>query len=183
MEVRQLGIAPAGSWFLNGNTAVSLERDELYETLYTTHATRLYAYAYRCGIPRDSIDDVVSEVFVVVWRKLDSVPDPPGDRPWLLGVARNVIAKQRQRSWRDRLLFERLANSPRVNVQERQGPMVLRDAIAHLPTKEREVVILIEWEGLTHDEVALVLGCSANASRLRLQRAKTRLRTALQDVD
>ncbi|MHB8429778.1 MAG: RNA polymerase sigma factor [Acidimicrobiales bacterium] len=163
--------------------AVSDDCDRLLRALYLDHSGRLCAYAYRCGVPRHDIDDVVAEVFMVAWRKLNAIPDPPGDRLWLLGVARNVIAKRRDRAWRHLRLMERLKGSDHLVTWAPEGHMELRDAIRRLPAREREVVHLVEWEGLSHDEVAVVLGCSANASRIRLHRAKERLRQELQGSD
>lgn len=155
-------------------------REERLRELYIEHNAGLRRYAHRCGVSGNDIDDVVADVFLVAWRRLESVPSPPGDRLWLIGVTRNVIAKQQGRLWRRLRLMERL----RDNVGP-QGPepapdhAVLREAIRRLPRTERDVVRLIEWEGLSHDEAALVMGCSPNASRLRLHRAKTRLRRML----
>jgi RNA polymerase sigma factor (sigma-70 family) len=169
--------------FVGKQSVGSADRDRLFRTLYLDHAGRLSAFAYRCGVPRDDIDDVISEVFLIAWRKLDAIPDPPVDRLWLFGVARNVIAKQRHGRWRQVRLVDRLTVLPgAVDAGAVGDQMALRDAIGRLPVRERDVVRLVEWEGLSHDEVAVIVGCSANASRIRLHRAKVRLRRELRDA-
>jgi RNA polymerase sigma-70 factor (ECF subfamily) len=149
--------------------------------LYQEHAAGLFRYAFRCGVAGDDVEDVIADVFVIAWRKLDAVPAAPGDRLWLLGVTRNVVAKHRESRWRSGQLVGRLT----ATAQDRGGgtaadQVALRDAIGRLPPKDRDVVRLVLWEGLTHEEVAAVLGCSASASRLRFHRAKARLRTIVE---
>ena len=149
--------------------------------LHREHAAVLARYAFRCGVVGDDVEDVIADVFIIAWRKLDAVPAAPDDRLWLLGVTRNVVARHREGRWRRGRLVERLT----ATAQDRDGGtaaelMALRDAIRQLPPKDRDVVQLVLWEGLTHEQVAAVLGCSANASRLRLHRAKARLRTIVE---
>jgi RNA polymerase sigma factor (sigma-70 family) len=155
-------------------------REERLQQLYLEHAVNLRRYARRCGVPGHDVDDVVADVFLVAWRKLESIPSPPDDRLWLLGVARNLVAKQQERFWHRLHLMERLRGSAHPQgFESAPDHAALREAIRRLPRTERDVVRLVEWEGLSHDEAALVMGCSPNASRLRLHRAKARLRRML----
>jgi len=57
------------------------------------------------------------------------------------------------------------------------------DAVARLRPVEREVIALVHWEQLSHDEAARVLGCSSNAVAIRLHRARSRLRQSLAEPD
>jgi RNA polymerase sigma-70 factor (ECF subfamily) len=156
------------------------DRDEHLRLLYLEHADSLRRYAYRCGVLGHDIDDVVADAYLVAWRKLESVPSPPAERLWLLGVVRNLIAKQQGKSWRSVRLVERLRNNIQTpDPEARYEHVLLREAIRRLPPNERDVVRLVEWEGLSHEEAAIVMECSSNASRLRLHSAKARLRSML----
>lgn len=149
--------------------------------LYQEHGAALARYAFRRGVADSDIEDVIADVFVIAWRKLDSVPPAPGDRLWLLGVARNVVAKHQEGRWRRARVVARLAATAPISGGATPSEQVaLGDAIGRLPSRDRDVVLLVLWEGLTHEEVAVVLGCSASASRLRLHRAKARLRTMVE---
>ncbi len=135
------------------------------------------------GVDPVAADDAVSEVFVIAWRRLDDVPDDA--LPWLLGCARHVLAHQRRRSGRDLALLDRLAagggpgsvlGGPDSTLG---GDRVLGRALAQLSALDRELLLLIAWEGLEPGQAARVLGCSRNALAVRLHRARKRLAAAL----
>ena len=73
------------------------------------HSARVLAYAANRGASRAEAEDVVSEVFLVCWRRLDDVPSPP--LPWILGVTRKVLANQRRSRARQRAVTERVGQS------------------------------------------------------------------------
>src|SRR6478672_3188813 len=82
------------------------EREVQFERLFRSEADAVRAYALRRADPADA-DDVVAETFLVAWRRLDDVPSDP--RPWLLSVARRVVANRRRSNRRVVSLTERLA--------------------------------------------------------------------------
>src|SRR5207248_5609460 len=149
-----------------------------FEQIYEEHreAVRLFV---RRRAPESVVDDVVSETFLVCWRKLDRVPDEP--LPWLYAVARKTLANQRRR-----LAREQRVGAADVVAAAEPGPVgdtVLAAAFAALSERDREVLRLIAWEGLSLGEAALVLGCSAVACRVRYHRAKTRLARRLEATE
>ena len=142
------------------------------ERLYRAHAHRVHAYARRRS-DEQTADDVVAEVFLIVWRRLDAVPADP--LPWLLGVARKALANHRRSSARSIALNERIgATLPSHAEQPAQDHEVL-EALAMLEPRDREVLLLIAWEGLRQDEVATVLAINRPAVATRLHRARRRL--------
>jgi RNA polymerase sigma-70 factor (ECF subfamily) len=128
-------------------------------------------------VPPGDVDDVVSDVFVIAWRRLD---DMPGDGlPWLLGCARRLIANRvrgtrRQAALRHRLGLERPSPSP-VPVAD-SG---LARGLAALSPGDREALMLVAWEGLDHSRAAVVVGCSPRAFSMRVHRARRRLAAAM----
>ena len=147
------------------------------ETLFRRHYRDVAAYVRRRAEP-DLVEDVVAETFLVAWRRLDEVPVEA--RPWLLGVARKTLATQRRSLARRRSLVSKLEGLERPG--ERGDPPVelgVTDALGRLSEKEREALTLVAWEELTPNEAALV-GMSAVAFRVRLHRAKRRLRRLLE---
>jgi RNA polymerase sigma-70 factor (ECF subfamily) len=152
--------------------------------MYDECRQRVWAYAVsRAG--RQVADEVVSETFAIAWRRLDDVPEPA--LPWLLGVARNILRDNvRTEARRDALAAElrTWTESDAVDVAEqvteRMG--VLR-ALAALPEDDREVLILVAWQGLSPKEGARVVGCSSAAFRVRLHRARKRLQRAMEPTE
>lgn len=148
-----------------------------FRTLYESTFTDIYAYATRALAPDGSeIDDVVSDVYLVAWRRIDELPHPPQDRLWLFGVARNVVRNTRRSTNRRLLLADRIHRQPRPPVGSPEPSAV--DAVAalrRLPPNEREVMRLVVWDGLSVAETAAVLRCSVNVVHVRLHRARKRL--------
>jgi RNA polymerase sigma-70 factor (ECF subfamily) len=158
------------------------------DALFTSHAADVYAFALRRTSP-SAAQDAVSETFLVAWRRLDSVPETP--KPWLLGVARRVLANQRRADSRQIALRTRLA-SPQPSLTEfdaaqlacsaTQGDGTVLAALAALTPAERDAITLIAWDGLSPDEAATVLGCSRATFYVRVHRARRRLAAEL-DID
>lgn len=127
---------------------------------------------------------MVSEVFLVAWRRLADVPVPP--LPWLLVVARNVVSSQFRAASRERLIVaevrtwvsETELTSSDV-AEEVSGRIAALTALATLPEADREVLLLIAWHGLAPGEAARVLRCSTATYFMRLHRARRRLRRAM----
>ncbi|WP_245642443.1 RNA polymerase sigma factor [Nonomuraea candida] len=148
--------------------------------MYDECRQRVWAYVVaRAG--RQVADEVVSETFAIAWRRLDDVPEPA--LPWLLGVARNVLRDNvRAEIRREAMAAELRAwteGDVADQVTERMG--VLR-ALAALQEDDREILVLVAWHGLTPKEAARVIGCSSAAYRVRLHRARKRLRQAMEAV-
>lgn len=150
--------------------------DEEFEQLYRANAAGVSAYVAR-RLPADSVQDAVAETFAVAWRRRDRVPDEPF--PWLLAVARRVIANHRRTA-------RRRATVPLVDVPQPAAAdgRDLSDVLAALnglPERDREALMLAAWEGLSAAQAARVLGCSPTAFRLRLHRARRKLAAGLDD--
>jgi RNA polymerase sigma-70 factor, ECF subfamily len=147
------------------------------ERLFAAHASEVRAYARRRVDPAVA-DDITSEVFVVAWRRLEDVPD--NALPWLLGCARRVLMHHHRRSRRDAALVALLEATHAGQVSD---DLVLARALSELSDRDRELLLLIAWEGLKPAEAATVLDCSRSALAVRLHRARKRLAAALGRAD
>ena len=143
-----------------------------FEQIYAEQHDAVRAYVRR-RVAEDAVDDVVSETFLVCWRKLDRVPDDP--LPWLYAVARKTIANHRRKLARQAPPRAAVGGEP-----EPVGDGALAAAFAALSERDREVLRLVAWEGLSLREASVVLGCSAVACRVRYHRAKSRLASRLE---
>jgi RNA polymerase sigma factor (sigma-70 family) len=147
-----------------------------FEQIFDANYRAVSAYALRRA-SRAEAEDAVAETFLVAWRRLDEVP--VNAKPWLLGVARRVLANQRRAARRRQALNERLAHEPQSPVEAHRAAPVL-EALARLGDSDRELLLLIAWDGLSTKEAARALGCTQVALRVRLHRARRRLRAELQ---
>jgi RNA polymerase sigma-70 factor (ECF subfamily) len=149
-----------------------------FELLYAKHAPAVKAYALR-RTDSSVADDIVAEVFVVCWRRFDQVPADP--LPWLLAVARRVLSTQRRGERRRGALTERLAETVAAGLHEapRSADGALAAALARLGDADRELLLLIAWDGLSPAQAAEVLGVKPTTVRVRLLRARRRLTLAL----
>jgi RNA polymerase sigma-70 factor (ECF subfamily) len=159
--------------------------DRWYRTVYDAHATPLLDYFLR-RVSQDHAHDLVAEVFLIVWRRREIAPDEPDLRPWLFKVASNVLRNHDRGTARRMRLHERLRAHARTDAkqppEQSDTDALLRWALAQLREPDREILRLTAWEGCTADELATVLGCSANAAAVRLHRARRRLRKVLAEV-
>jgi RNA polymerase sigma factor (sigma-70 family) len=154
---------------------------ELYEELYP----RALGYALRRAGPEDA-RDAVDEAFLIAWRKRTDLPEAV--LPWLLVTVRNTLANQgRRRSHQDVIAAEMARHTgngvhaaPESAVVER---MLVLAALAELPGRDREMLLITVWDGLTGAVAARVVGCSAAAFAVRLHRARRRFAAALRRLD
>lgn len=150
-----------------------------FEALFRTHHPAVRAYARR-RVPPEAVDDIVSETFLVIWRRLDDVPEPA--LPWLLAVARNVAGTERRGAARRQRLWVK-AQSRHVEGYDPGEPDLgdgrVVGALARLSERDREALMLVAWDGLTPTQAAAVLGEPADRFRQRLHRAGRRLRAQL----
>ncbi len=137
------------------------------EQIYAEHHAAVRAYVRRRA-PEALVDDVVADVFLVCLRRIDAVPSDP--LPWLYGVARKTLANERRRIARTPPAERSVTSDP-----EPLGDSGLARAFAELSERDREVLRLVAWEGLTLHDAAVALNCSTVAARVRFHRAKSRL--------
>jgi RNA polymerase sigma factor (sigma-70 family) len=141
----------------------------------------LLAYALRRTERLADAEEIVAETMLVAWRRHEKLPAGDEAIPWLYGVARRVLANQRRSQARRRrleLLLQPLTRSSIDPASPAEVDAVIA-ATQRLPEADQEVLRLAAWEGLSHAQIAVSLGCSENAAALRLHRARRRLRGEL----
>ena len=151
-----------------------MDRDEWLDELFRSCADRVLAYLLH-RTDRESAQDVLQEVFVTAYRKADELPDPPIG--WLLGTARRLLANDNRGARRRDELARRLATQPTTmnESDDSATATAVGEALAGLSANDREVLTLSAWYGLTGEEAARALGCSASTYAVRLHRARHRL--------
>ena len=132
-----------------------------FTAMYDAHRNQVWAYT-ACLAGRQRADDLVSDTFVVAWRRFGDIPDPA--LPWLLGVARNMVRQHAQDAGTPGLAGIRAA---RLGRDRRRRSIPMRPPPPGwtscgrwpaCPPKDREVLILTAWQELTPHESAQVIG-------------------------
>jgi RNA polymerase sigma factor (sigma-70 family) len=162
------------------------ERARCFDALFATYSSDIVAYCSWRALSASDAQDAVAEVFLTAWRRLDHLPEGDAARVWLYATARRVIANQRRSSRRrvalqERLALEAAARPPEPSSPDREETLV-HAALRRLSPRDREVLLLAEWEGLTPAQIAAVLGCLTVTARGRLHRARRRFRAAFEDL-
>ena len=150
---------------------------EWFRSLFHKNYRPLVAYARR-RVDRGTADDVVAEIFLVAWRRRDAVPSGH-ERPWLYGIARNVIRNSARSARRQQAFHEILRCLPHPKPSDSAAvddqAEVMRSALCELSEDDREILMLVTWEELSYADVGRVLDISANAVAIRVHRARKRL--------
>lgn len=140
-------------------------------------------------------DDVMQETFIKVYRSIRTFRKDAAFETWLYRIAVNealnfVKRRERQRESTLETASEaeyeamtryraQIANDPHVHAEKAELRHHVTEAVKNLSLKHRTVVILHEFEGLTHAEIASILNCSEGTVRSRLHYARKKLRTLL----
>jgi len=171
----------------------SIRRPERFAILYDRYMAEIYRYlAGRLGT--EAADDLAAETFLVAFRKRRTFdPARGGVRPWLYGIATNLVAQHRRGLSRMLAAFRRVpvADPSEVGPEDRvptkvdaagvRGPLAA--AIAGLPAGDRDVLLLIALAGLTYQEVAESLGIPYGTVGSRLNRARRKVRAVLGETN
>lgn len=160
---------------------------ERFEALYRQHFRGVLGYAL-ARLEPERAKDAAAETFLVAWRRLGEVPTEPAG--WLFGVARKVVGQQLRADSRRGALAERLAApgsrepgwaaDPADQVAQRDAAL---SALARLSERDREVLTLLAWHGLTAGQAAEAVGLTSLNFAVRLHRARRRLASALAGAD
>jgi RNA polymerase sigma-70 factor (ECF subfamily) len=167
---------------MTSTPASPLEREQRFREIYDAVYVDLLRFVRRRVHPNHA-EDVVGDVMLVAWRRLDDIPaDLSSTRAWLFGVARKTLQNTRRRDDRNDAVAVRLS-------EVRHGPadadqhadlvaqrVDIATAWPRLSTLHQEAIALAVLDGLTAPEAAAVLGISRTAFRLRLSRARRTLR-------
>lgn len=165
------------------------------EALVLQHQDRVFAVLRRC-VPAGEVEDLAQEAFLRVFRRLDRFRGEARFGTWLFQVVHNLlIDRHRSRSRApDRVALQEETGDPADIVLRNPDPdpaeaydrrmleARLRGALARLGEKDRLVVLLHDQEAMSAAEVAAVVGGSAGAVRIRLMRARGRLRGWLRET-
>jgi RNA polymerase sigma factor (sigma-70 family) len=184
--------APAGAVTDAEIITGSVAEPERFAELFDRHAGAIHRYLAR-RLGREAAGDLVGETFLAAFGRRASYDPAYADaRPWLYGIATNLVGAHRRdevRRYRLRLALppESTVDSPADRVAAGVTAQAVRqhlvDALGALSPGDRDVLLLIAWEQLAYTEVAAALAIPVGTVRSRLNRARRQVRAALGGTD
>jgi RNA polymerase sigma factor (sigma-70 family) len=170
----------------------SRHEPEVFEILFRRHAHDIQRYVVR-RIGADAAEDLVAETFLLAFKQRDRYDMSRTDaRPWLYGIATNLIGRHRRAEIRHYRALARTGVDPVAeSFTDRVDAAVSADAVkqrlaaalAALPAAHRDTLLLVAWGDLSYEEVAVALRVSAGTVASRINRARSKLRRSLGDID
>jgi RNA polymerase sigma-70 factor (ECF subfamily) len=151
------------------------------QTLYGRHNLRVYRFALRFLNDEAMAEDMVSEVFLDVWRQAERFEARSKVSTWLLAMARNkALSVLRRRSTEE--LDEEVAefiedpsDDPEVSIQKKQQVSMLQECLTQLSPAHREIIDLVYYHGKTIEEVVEIIGVPVNTVKTRMFYARKRI--------
>ncbi len=172
----------------------SWQEPRVFAVLYERHAPHISRYVAR-RLGDDLADDVTAETFYRAFERRERYDlARPEARPWLYGIAANVIAHHHRKETRMLRAFARSGADPVARTYGGHLDLVddqvvaetmhrpLAAALAGLSPAHREILLLVAWADLSYEETAQALGTSVGTVRSRLHRARKKIRAALGDT-
>lgn len=159
-----------------------------FEKIWEEHRLQVLAYCLRRVAGTDA-EDACAETFLVVWRRLDEIPQPPRTILCIYGIARKVLSNQTRSFHRRERLNEKLTNlgvtppaDPGLLVIQSAEDRQIAEAVRRLKPIDREIVRLDGWEELSREEIADVMGMTRAAVDQRIHRSYQRLSRTLEPL-
>ncbi len=158
--------------------------NETFERLVDAHQLSLLRLCYAYLHDEELARDAVQETFLKAYQKLNGFRRECSEKTWLTQIAVNVCKDMRRTAWfrhTNRFVTPDMLPEPCVSTNEENG--ALTAAIMALPVKLREAALLCWLQGMTYAEAAEVLRITHQAVSGRLNRARKKLRSALEGCD
>jgi RNA polymerase sigma factor (sigma-70 family) len=158
--------------------------EEAFQDFFAAQFQSVWYFAVRRTRSAVEADDIAAETFAVAWRRRTDIPRDGGDRMWIFGVARNVLANHRRGAdRRDRLRDRMAAVHESPPAEHEAGDPAVWQALAALPEPDRDLLLLRFWDGLDVADIGTVLGVRAALVSSRLHKAKEKFRRELRRRD
>jgi RNA polymerase sigma-70 factor (ECF subfamily) len=154
-----------------------------FSYLYDHYAPALHGVVKQIVVDNELAADVVQEVFISIWKKIDTYDETKGRLfTWMLNIARNAsIDKTRSKSFQQGARQQTLNDSDMLSYAVRPGldDYGLKKVLYKLKDEQRMLIDLSYYQGFTHDQIARALNMPLGTVKTRIRTALTQLRTLL----
>ncbi len=159
----------------------AVDRATARSALRDASSDLLAYFVRRVASPEDAAD-LYGDVMLTAWKKIDKLPElAERQRMWLFVIAAHTLSNYRRSASRRMELTDRLRRRVAATTPDPQNAYAVRDAVLRLHRAQRELVMLIHWDGFNIVEAAEILGLNASTARSRYAAAREVLRDALVD--
>jgi RNA polymerase sigma-70 factor (ECF subfamily) len=161
--------------------AISQGDRQAMQVLFARHNVRIYRFALRFVNDEGTAEDLVSEVFLEVWRQAEKFEARCQVSTWLLAIARNKALSILRRKTTEEMdedvaeFIEDTSDNPEVVMQKRQRTEIMLDCIKQLSPAHREIIDLVYYHEKTIEEVATIIGIPLNTVKTRMFYARKRI--------
>jgi RNA polymerase sigma-70 factor (ECF subfamily) len=161
----------------------SLDEPGHFGTLFDRHATVLFRYLVR-RVGVDEAEPLLGDVFRIAFEKRASYDaERPNARPWLYGIATNLIRRHRRRERAGWRAYAKHGSDPfGIDAQPRLDEIAVARALGRISKADRDALLLMVWADLTYDDIATALDIPVGTVRSRIHRARSRLRVELESL-
>jgi len=178
---------------------VPFSGDQAFSEIFGRYKEPIHRYVLTLVRESGAAEDLTQETFLRAYRKLPTLEDPSKVSSWLYRIATHLSYDRFRRSSQrneaisldntspaqgDPVPIELADDSPRLDkvVEQREMSSCVQDYLEKLPDDYRAVILLHDLEGLTNPEIAAMLGCSLATAKIRLHRARKKLKEALDNA-
>lgn len=167
-----------------------VERDaDAFESLYRAYYPRLFGYLFRILRRTDTVEEVLNDVMMVVWRQAERFRGDSRISTWIFGIAYRQAMKSIRRIRSQPILLEpedRLLSIESKDAEddfiEQELRLTLNAALEQLSPKHRSVVELTYYYGYSYPEIAAIIGCPENTVKTRMFHARRKLQSLLPEL-
>lgn len=155
-----------------------------FDDLHAQLARPLLGYLIRRAASPEDAADLLAEAMTIAWTQRHALPPEDERRPWLFGIARNLLAQHRRHRTRRNKQIGQLAEAL-LSVEQSRVPTIelridLIRALRRLDRVDAEIITLSAWEGLSSTEISQILSIPASTVRVRLKRTREKLQRHLE---
>jgi RNA polymerase sigma-70 factor, ECF subfamily len=161
--------------------AIAAGDKQALQVLYGRHHVKVYRFALRFLRDESTAEDMVSEVFLDVWRQAERFERRCQVSTWLLAIARNKALSTLRRRSTEQLdeevaeFIEDPADNPEVVMQKQERASFLRGCLDQLSAAHREIIDLVYYHERTIEEVSEIIGVPVNTVKTRMFYARKRI--------
>ncbi len=155
---------------------IAEEDDDALEQLYRAYYPRLARFLLRLNLSREEAEEVINDIFLVVWQKSGAFRGDSTPSTWIMGIAHNKALKCLKRH----KFVEPLGGIADPSTVVPDPTLDIFTAVRRLPAKHRAVVVLTFEFGYSYREIAEILGCPENTVKTRMFNARKSLKAMLE---
>ncbi|MFP4369803.1 MAG: RNA polymerase sigma factor [Candidatus Kapaibacterium sp.] len=154
--------------------------EEAFAELYTRHSPRIYAYCRRFLNDRAEAQDVFQDTFIKFYKSADKSREMTNVSAYILRIARNLCVNALKKD-KNKVTYEDYMGGVDDDSHEKDELLkLIRRSLELLPDDYREAFIMREYQGLSYNEIAVETGISLSAVKVRIYRARQKIREVLQ---